>query len=122
MIFGAGSVGPGEIRVDAQLVERLDQYVDIVAQNLGQDLVHLSLLTLGLHAGPELGLDHGHRRLYVAPLMVVGVELDRLAFMPNGTRLVNGLAALVVAVVVSCGGREAPDANADAHWPAPSLR
>lgn len=46
-----------------------------MTQHLAKNLIHLGRFRLGLDAGPELPLDHRHRTLCIAALVVVSVEL-----------------------------------------------
>ena len=64
-----------EVGGDAELIERVNQDNDVVAQDLGQNLVHLGRIALGLDTGAELPLDNRHRGFDVAALVVMGGEL-----------------------------------------------
>jgi hypothetical protein len=49
--------------LNAQLMNRLNQHTEIMAQHLAEDLVHLATIALAPHGIPQLCLDHAEGRL-----------------------------------------------------------
>ena len=62
---------PSESRMKTQFIHRLNQDTNIMAQDLAQNLIHLSYGSLGANRATELHLNHRKDCFHVRPLMVM---------------------------------------------------
>ena len=66
---------PPKRRFNPQLIHRLNQAANIVAEDFAEHLVRHRGVRLAPHMVPELRLDHAEGRLNVGPLVIMPQEL-----------------------------------------------
>ena len=58
-------------RLYSQLMNRLDQHAQIMAQDFAEHLIELPNIALAAYRIPKLPLDHAKRRFDVRPLVIM---------------------------------------------------